>query len=119
MKMRNGSRMLTMRTVGVVAMLALVQGCAEKREDRVAFDGVFFTSNASKTGDSRADIVITVRPASQSITGALEAGRYESTRYCIDNFGTSEMDWIVGPDEDPESYAIEGDVLTLSGSCVE
>lgn len=105
------------RAVVVVGLiLALLASCGNRR-DRVAFDGQFFSSKASRVDGDRQQITVSVRPVSASLEGALAAGRYESTRYCIDNYGNSAVDWVVGPDQDPNTYRIENDTLVLRGAC--
>ena len=58
---------------------------------------------------------LTVRRASRSLSGAREAGRYEATRFCIKVFGTSDIKWFLGPDD--EDISLTGRVLKLSGQC--
>jgi hypothetical protein len=103
---------------GALLILALLlSACSERRADRVAFDGVYFRSTASKVDKARDQFEITVSPASSSIEGAREAGRYEATRYCIDNFGTSDMAWVNGPDAEDGRLTIANDRLILRGAC--
>lgn len=105
------------RTVVILGLIAaLVAGCGSRR-DRIAFDGQFFRSNASRVDGDRQQIVVTVRPVSASFAGALDAGRYEATRYCIANYGNSAVDWVLGPDQEPSTYRIENDTLVLRGAC--
>lgn len=100
-----------------LAALLLVSGCNGARADKVAFDGVNFRSNASAIDKQRDFFEISVKPASSSIDGAREAGRYESTRYCIENFGTSTVDWLQGPDAAAGTLNIVNDSLILRGTC--
>lgn len=95
----------------------LLTACAERRADRVAFDGVFFRSNASKVDRQRDQFEISVSPVSSSLEGAREAGRFEATRYCIAEFGSSDIDWIDGPDAEDGTLRISGDKLLLRGTC--
>lgn len=95
----------------------LLSACNERRADKVAFDGVFFRSTASKVDKQRDVFEITVSPASSSIEGAREAGRYEATRYCIANFGTSDVVWTEGPDAEDGTLRIANDRLILTGTC--
>ena len=106
-----------MRNVVIFLCCGLVlAGCAS-RQDRFAFDGQYFRSSASRVDGDPQQIAITVRPVSASFEGALQAGRYEATRYCVQNYGNSAVDWVVGPDQDPGSYRIENDTLVLRGAC--
>lgn len=87
------------------------------RGDKVAFDGINFRSTSSAIEKQRDFFEITVAPASSSITGAREAGRYEATRYCIENFGSSDMNWLQGPDAADGTLTIDNDRLILRGTC--
>lgn len=105
------------RAAVVLGLIAgLVAGCGA-REDRIAFDGQFFRSSISRVDGDRQQFAVSVRPVSASLEGALEAGRYEVTQYCVRNYGTSRADWLVGPDQDPGTYRIENDELVLRGTC--
>lgn len=95
---------------------ALLAGCGSRKVQET-FDGQSFRTKAGRVEDDRQQFVIAVSPASVSLQGAAEAGRYESTRYCIENYGNSEVDWVVGPDQDPGTYRIENDTLVLRGKC--
>lgn len=95
----------------------LVSACQERRADRVAFDGVFFRSNASKIDRSREDFEVSVSPVSASLDGARDAGRYEAIRYCIANFGSSDITWAAGPDAEDGTLTISNDRLLLRGTC--
>jgi len=94
---------------------AVLAGCQEK-EDLISFDGHFYRSNLAK-GEARHLFTVSSRPVSASLTGALQAAEYEAFDYCINQYGTSDIDWVVGPDLAPESYAIVDDTVTLQGGC--
>lgn len=97
--------------------VVLVAGC-EKRSDRIAFDGVFYNAKAKKTGDDLSVFQVSVTPAAASLTGAREAGRFEATRYCIENFGSSDVKWSAGPDAEDAALIIDGNTLYLRGKCM-
>ena len=96
----------------------MMTGCSnpfELEENKVSFDRCYFSSkiSGSKLDDRLFDL--TVRRANRSLLGAREAGRYEATRFCIKNFGTSDIKWVLGPDD--QSIGLTGKVLKLSGQC--
>ena len=64
------------------------------------------------------DFVVSVKDASVSLDGARAAGGYEGTRYCIANYGTSRIDWTVGPDTEPQNLVIDKDTLNFQGTCL-
>lgn len=103
--------------VTLVLMAALLTGCSSFREDRQTFDGQVYRGKAKKADDDRKDFIAEISPVSASLNGAREAGRYEGTRYCIENFGTSRIRWAVGPDTDPAQLVVQNDRLTFLGRC--
>jgi len=96
--------------------LVLVAGC-EKRADRVAFDGQYYKGKAKKVDDVLSQFQVSVSPVSASLEGAREAGRHEGTKYCIANYGTSDIVWAVGPESEDSELPIEKDTLYLRGEC--
>ena len=106
------------RYLPLAALCLMLPACEQARKDRISFDGQFFRSKASfEDRSNRETFTVAVRPASASLTGALEAGRHEAIKYCIDTFGNSKIVWAVGPDNPPETYVLDGETLTLSGTC--
>ena len=96
----------------------MLVGCSnplEPEENKVAFDGYYFSSKLSRSKLDDRSFDLTVRRANRSLSGAREAGRYEATRFCIKNFGTSDIKWVLGPDD--QSIGLTGKVLKLSGQC--
>ncbi len=105
--------------LGLIAALAIVASCGRGSNDQVLFDGHAFRTKA-KVVDKKvtlADFTVTVDGASVSLNGAREAGRFEGTKYCIANYGSSKIDWKVGPDTDPKNLRIVDDTLTFAGTC--
>ncbi len=105
--------------LSISAVLAL--GACDKltkKDDRVSFDGYFFRAKTKHM--DRKDLPhfsVSVQGVSQSLEGALEAGRYQGTTYCINTFGTSDIDWVVGPDTDPAALIVTNDTLNFEGRC--
>ena len=115
---RAAMRPFTLITGAFLIAAFTLSACAERREDRIAFDGVFFRSDAKRLDrENRERFEVTVRPVSQSLEGARAAGAYEATRYCIENFGTSDIIWVYGPDGEAGTLRIANDRLTLEGAC--
>lgn len=103
---------------GIALIAALLAGCGaadRMRANRVTFDGVEFRPRAEQLGDEREAFAITVRRVSRSPEGARLAGAHGATRYCIENFGRSDLEWEIGPED--ETLTIEGDTLRLVGRC--
>ncbi|MFL4470839.1 hypothetical protein ACERZ8_13450 [Tateyamaria armeniaca] len=101
----------------LIAALMLSACSGERKADRIAFDGQFFRASAKKVDRERLDFEVTVRPVSASLEGARAAGAYEATRYCVGNFGTSDIEWTNGPDGEDGTLRIANDRLLLLGTC--
>ncbi|MDA9352089.1 hypothetical protein N9Q74_01910 [Ascidiaceihabitans sp.] len=83
-----------------------------------SFDGIKFRTKLSKVDKQRVQFSVTVLSASQSLAGAREAGRYEATKYCINQYGTSDIAWMSGPDVEDGGLTITNDQLQLRGACL-
>jgi hypothetical protein len=105
-----------MRSFGVIlASMIGLTGCGPG-DEAVLFDGNLYRTRLNDT-DARHKFVVTASPVSASLEGAREAARYEATIYCVNNYGSSKIDWVVGPDDPDEVLPIEDDTLTLEGAC--
>lgn len=100
----------------LMASVVLLAACAE-RDKRVFFDGKYYPTKVKKVKGDRETFVVNVRKTSQGIDGAREAGRHGGIEYCIKNFGYSEIDWIVGPDDVAAGVARSKGNLVLKGRC--
>lgn len=107
------------RLVAVALLgLAVVAGCTE-REGRALFDGNYYPGKARGDKADRRDFTATVRRAGRGLEGAQKAAVHEATRYCIENFGTSEIVWS-GTAEGQEGpvYVRSGDRVSVTGRCM-
>ncbi|EDM71214.1 hypothetical protein RAZWK3B_13374 [Roseobacter sp. AzwK-3b] len=107
-----------MRALILMTVSALMLAACSERSERVLFDGMYFPAKAKKASDDRLDFEVSVRRASQSLEAAQAAGRHEGTRYCIENFGTSEIAWSEGPDGESGAVQMSNGNLMLKGRCV-
>lgn len=99
-----------------VAAALLLTGC-ENNDDRIAFDGQFFRTKVSKV-DKQLDVfTVNIRDVSRSLDGARQAGHHAGVEWCVENFGSSDIEWSVGPDTPPEQLQIVDDRLNFSGVC--
>jgi len=107
-----------MRMLLILALaLPALSACGPRDNDRVAFEGKVYRAKLSRVEGDRREFAIDVSSASEGLEGAREAGRYEATKYCIRNFGSSAANWTIGPDTPAESLVFEGDTLRLRGAC--
>ena len=103
-----------------VAMLgvAILAGCAERGE-RMVFDGNYYPPRSSGDRDDRRNFTASVKRAELGLEGAQEAVLHEARRYCVTNFGTSDIAWATGPDGDAgPGFARSGNRISVSGRCV-
>lgn len=114
---RSGMRL----PLAALATVSLLSACGEapSSANRVAFDGEFFRASAKHVNKKAmpSEFTVTVNGVSASLDGAREAGRYEATKFCIRNFGSSRINWKLGPDADPQNLRVENDKLTFAGTC--
>ena len=101
----------------VVVASTLVAACSGtiRNVNAVKFDGHYFAGRASKSSADPHGFSVRIRNAAKSIAGAREAARYEATIYCIEQFGTSDIIWSIGPDD--EAISLSNRSLTLTGRC--
>ena len=102
----------------IVVGLSMFTACA-RSEYRVTFGGYYFRSTAKPINKRQtlADFTVTIRNVSQSPDYARAAGGYEGTRYCIKNFGTSRINWVIGPATEGQNLRIDRDQITFQGAC--
>ena len=100
-----------------IVVSVLLAGCSGtiRNVNAVKVDGHYFTGRAAKTKTDPHGFTVRIRNAAKSIAGAREAARYEATIYCIEQFGTSDIIWSVGPDDD--AISLSNGSLTLAGRC--
>lgn len=97
--------------------IGLLAACSSN-DDTILFDGQAFRGKATHIDrDNRREFAATVSPVSASIEGAREAGRFEGVKYCVVEYGTSDITWITGPDAEPQTWAVDRDSVTFTGRC--
>ncbi len=113
------------RVIGVMALVLALGACDRLginlnlgRGDN-AFDGQYFRGSAKSEAKARQNFTVSVRPVSRSLDGAVQAAEYEAISHCIKYFGTSDIVWTVGPDTPLDALPIDGETLTLAGTCEE
>lgn len=104
--------------VAVAALMIVVAGCSA-REERMLFDGNYYPADSGAVSQDRLDFTASVTRASQGMDGAQRATVHEATRYCVNTFGTSRIDWANVPaGSDGPAFARNGDRVSASGRCV-
>ncbi len=107
--------------LGVLFAAIAVAGCNRKKNavNLITYDGIEFRTDAQPVDKkvTLADFYVKVQGAAISLDSARKAGRDRAYRYCIENFGTSKIDWTVGPDTDPAQLQLVEGALTFRGTC--
>ncbi|WP_425070420.1 hypothetical protein [Sagittula sp. S175] len=110
-----------LKLVLILAVAASLAGCGRlgkgAREQVQTFDGQVFRGSAKALDDGPAHFVASVREPAKSIDGAVQAATYQATKYCIETYGTSDIDWEVGPDTPKDQLAVTSESLSLTGRC--
>ncbi len=112
--------LIMFRVMTACTLVLAIGGCSWLglgRNTEQTFDGVYFRGEASAPRNARQRFVASVGPVSQSMEGAIEAARYKGVQHCINYYGTSDIDWEVGPDTPRDALVTEGDRLTFVGTC--
>lgn len=89
------------------------------RNQQLEIDGVRFRARARGDSADKRDITITVRPVAVNPVGAVEAGVYEATKYCLLTYGGSDTEWTIGPDTPLSQIPLEDDTFTMRGRCTQ
>lgn len=108
-----------MKAIASIVCLALLAGCGGDKDLRPLFDGVPFRTGAKVVDKkvSRAVFVAEVWDVEQSLLGAREAMRFAGTQYCIENYGTSKIDWSLDLDDPEVPLPRDGDNALVQGTC--
>lgn len=88
----------------------------KSKRERILFEGHQYKAKAKQVSkDERDHFEVVVSRATQSLNGARQAGGYEAVKYCIKEYGTSKMDWVIGPET--ETIIPVDDKIRLEGYC--
>jgi hypothetical protein len=110
----SGAGRAGLRLAAGAALLALA-ACGGGRTE-VAFDGVSYNASAAR-GETVDRFIASARPVSAGLAGAVRAAEHAGKRYCIAQYGSSDIAWRTGPESDPAALPVAGDAVTLEGRC--
>ena len=106
-------------SVSVICLAVAATASCTRNQERELFDGNFYKAKTKAVSKEDRKIFQTVvRRPDQGSKGALAAGEHEAKRYCLKNFGTSEIEWTRGPFDPQAALYAEGGSLTLNGTCI-
>lgn len=113
------SARLTFRGAGLILlMLGVLASCTERKE-RPVFDGVYYPAKSRAEKQDRRNFSSSVSRANRGVEGARKAAVHEATRYCIETFGTSRIDWAGVPEgQEGPVFMRAGDRVSVTGRCV-
>ncbi|MFN2350240.1 MAG: hypothetical protein ABR558_11835, partial [Thioalkalivibrio sp.] len=118
MPVRDRTGISGLKGIGVAALILGLAGCAD-REQRMFFDGNYYPASSSADQRDLRGFTASVTRASQGVAGAQAAALHEATRYCVNTYGTSRIDWAnVTPGSDGPAYGQSGDRVSVAGRCV-
>lgn len=115
---RDAKSISGLKGIGVAALMMALAGCADQAQ-RMLFSGNYYPASSSAGDEDRRDFTASVTRASQGVAGAQRAALHEATRYCVNTFGTSRIDWAnvpagtAGP-----AYSRAGNRVSVAGRCV-
>lgn len=76
-----------------------------------------FRTSLSK-GEDRRDISVRVRAGGVSVVDVRESVRFEATRYCLRNFGNSDIRWAIDGATGDWAFERDGEAMIFSGRCL-
>lgn len=117
------SRSAKLALIGAAAVLVL-SACSGRStigssKNRVFFDGFYFPAKVRPVDKKtqRDEFIIEMKRVTQSLNAAGEAAHFEGTRYCVEEFGSSVIEWAQDPLTTTETRVPSNDQLTFRGTC--
>ena len=78
--------------------------------------GLPFRASLRRGGDRR-DFTVNVRAGGVGVAQARESARFPATRYCLETFGGSEIDWTIDPNTGDWAFSRDGRSMIFQGRC--
>jgi hypothetical protein len=97
----------------------VLAGCGSSDHDTITLDGERFTGDLQSDRGNRAAFVATGGPASVSLEGSRQAAQFQAVQHCIGYLGSSDVDWINGPDVEDSALTTRDNAVVLTGRCIE
>lgn len=71
-----------------------------------------------RRGDDRRDFTVNVRAGGVSVGTARESARFPATRYCLESYGGSDVDWTIDPATGDWAFSRDGQSMIFQGRCI-
>lgn len=100
-------------------LLALASCGTISSGKRDLYDGVPFKAKA-RAIDKKADralFSVEIKDAQRSTAGARQAAAHAGTKYCIEYYGTSRIDWVADPADETAPLTLSGGDALFQGTC--
>ena len=68
-------------------------------------------------GDDRRDFEVRVEAGGVGVADVRESVRFPATRYCIETYGRSDVDWAVDPATGDWAFTRSGESMIFQGRC--
>ena len=68
-------------------------------------------------GQDRRNFTVSVRAGGVGVAEARESARFPATRYCIETYGASDIDWLIDPATQDWAFARDGQTMVFQGRC--
>ncbi len=78
--------------------------------------GLPFRAKLSR-GQDRRNFTVTVRAGGATVPQARESARFPATRYCIETYGASDIDWVIDPASGDWAVSRDSDKMVFAGRC--
>ncbi len=102
-------------TLGLAALLLLA--ACDQYDRRIYFNGNYYPGKAYALDNNPDKFIATVRRVHQGLVGARAAAAYQGMRYCLVNFGNSELTWMAGPERQLTAEETADGRLSVTGIC--
>lgn len=104
--------------LAMIGSLTAVTACGRLGSGRKTQQeaGLPFRTSLSKGADPR-DITVTVQAPGATLDAVRESVRFEATRYCLLNRGSSAADWTMDAASGDWAYQVAGENLVFTARC--
>ena len=72
-----------------------------------------------RSGDDPRNFVVTAQAGGVGVDAARESVRFPATRYCLETYGGSDVDWVMDPATGDWAFSREGQDMLFQGRCIK